>query len=97
MNALSWVAFLSVAVVLLIFLAGCFALEFPRKRRESDAGSVADPKVARMDLKQRAYGKRLRREGRTLLAGKHYTPAVGKPTPAKPTRTDNVTVLRRAK
>lgn len=98
MSALPWVAFLSVAVVLLIFLAGCFALEFPRKRRrESDAGSVADPRVARMDLKQRAYGKRLRREGRTLLAGKEYIPTLTIPAPAKPPRADKVVLLRRAK
>lgn len=97
MNVLPWVAFAAVAAVFLILLAGCCALQSEPRRKDSNAGSVADPKVARMDLKQRAYGKRLRREGRSLLSGKAYKPALTTQQPAKPARTDNVTVLRRAK
>jgi len=64
-------------------------------RSTSPAGSVADPRVARMDLRQRAYGKRLRREGRSLLSGKEYTPALTKEQPAPPPKSGKVVPIRK--
>lgn len=58
--------------------------------------TVADPRIARMVLRQRSFGKRLRREGRSLLAGKAYTPVLTKVEPAA-VRTPNVVPLRRAR
>lgn len=60
-------------------------------------GSVAhDDRVALMAVKQRALGKRMRRDGRSLLAGKAYRPALTKAEPpAKPA--PNVVTLRRAR
>lgn len=84
-------------VLLCILIAGCFALTNKLPEPESRAGSVADPMVARMDLRQRAYGKRLRREGRTLLAGKEYIPTMTKPQPAKPPKADRVVSILRVK
>ena len=52
--------------------------------------SVSDPRVARMDLKRRALGKRLRKQGRTLLAGKAYVPALTKAVEESPPKASKV-------
>jgi hypothetical protein len=45
-------------------------------------GSVVDPRVAKMMLKQRALGKRMRRKGKTLFsASKSYVPVLTKQVP----------------
>jgi hypothetical protein len=50
-----------------------------------------------MDLRQRSYGKRLRREGKTLLSGKAYVPVLTIALPVKPPKADKVTPIRRVK
>lgn len=64
----------------------------PSEPAENTAGSVADPRVARMDLRMRALGKRMRREGRTLHSPqKRYVPVLTKPAPAeRPPKADRV-------
>jgi hypothetical protein len=83
-------AFMGVAVIVIAKLER-------EPRNESTAGSVADPRVARMDLRQRSYGKRLRREGKTLLSGKAYVPVLTIALPVKPPKADKVTPIRRVK
>lgn len=64
-------------------------------------GTAADPDVKQMVVRQRAFGKRLRRQGRSLLGPegkrKAYTPELTKPAPeSPPPRADQVVVpLRR--
>ena len=62
-------------------------------------GSVAhDDRVALMTARQRYLGKRMRREGRSLLAGKAYRPALTKteaPVKVAP-RSAKVLSIRRA-
>ena len=76
--------------------------EWRRLRAESWAPdefqpcSVSDPRVARMDLKRRALGKRMRRQGRTLLGGKGYVPVLTKPAEAPPPKANKVVPIRRA-
>lgn len=59
--------------------------------------TLRDERVALMVLKQRALGKRMRRQGRSLLADKPYTPVLTKPAedPAPP-KADKVVPFRRA-
>lgn len=64
---------------------------------KSTLGTMADPRVAKMVVRQRAYGKRLRRQGRSLLSGKEYIPAMTQPAPAaKPPKGDKVVPIRSA-
>lgn len=59
--------------------------------------TLRDPKVALMVLKQRALGKRMRKQGRSLLASKPYTPALTKPAEEPtPPKADKVVPFRRA-
>lgn len=62
-------------------------------------GTMADARVAAMVVRQRAYGRRLRRQGKTLLAGKEYVPVLTRAVPEHhdpPPRADRVVVpLRR--
>jgi hypothetical protein len=58
-------------------------------------GTLDDPRVARMFVKQRALARRMRRQGRTLLAGKEYVPVLTKPTEPPAPRADKVVTLRR--
>lgn len=44
----------------------------------SSLGTFGDDGVAYMTVKQRALGKRMRRQGRSLLADKPYTPELTK-------------------
>ena len=50
-------------------------------------GTLEDPAVALMVVKQRAFGKRLRRKGLSILSGKDYDPVLTKkadaPEPAR--------------
>lgn len=60
-------------------------------------GTSADPDVKRMEARQRAFGERLRRQGRSLLAGKEYVPSLTKPAePPPPPRANKVVRLRAA-
>lgn len=57
-----------------------------------------DARAASMVVKQRALGKRLRREGRSILsAGREYTPVLTKPAPVveRPPKADKVVPIRR--
>lgn len=59
--------------------------------------SSTDTRIARMALKQRALAKRMRREGRHLLAGKPYVPVLTKPAePERAPRADKVVPIRRS-
>ena len=60
-------------------------------------GSIDEPRVKAMDTRMRAYAKRLRREGRSLTAGKRYIPALTKPADPPTTRPANVTTLRKTR
>lgn len=60
-------------------------------------GSMADPNVARMDMKRKRLGKRMKKQGRSLLTKKAYTPVLTKKTddttPAP--RADKIVPIRR--
>lgn len=58
-------------------------------------GSVAEPRVAAMDLRMRAYAKRLRREGRHLTNGRRYVPVLTKPAEPPPPRAAKVYPIRK--
>lgn len=58
------------------------------------AGTIEDPRIKRMDARQRAFGERLRSQGRSLLAGKPYKPVLTKPTEPPP-RADAIVVPMR--
>lgn len=61
-------------------------------------GTRADPVVARMDMKRKRLGKRMKKQRRSLLADKPYTPVLTKKAdePAPP-RADKVVIpLRRS-
>jgi hypothetical protein len=47
-----------------------------------------------MDLRQRAFGKRMRRQGKSLLSGKDYKPALTKEQPSAPPADGKVVRLR---
>jgi hypothetical protein len=72
-------------------------LETWAEEPRSTLGTMADPRVQVMVTRQRAYGKRLRRQGRSLLSGKEYIPAMTLPAPAKPPKGDKVVPIRRVK
>ena len=68
----------------------------PTGERPGPCSVKGDPRVQAMVVKQRAFGKRLRRQGRTLLAGKEYVPALTKPAePPAPPMADKVVPIRR--
>lgn len=56
---------------------------------------LAHDRAKAMDMKMRAYAKRLRRDGRHLIAGKRYIPALTKPSEPPPTRSGNVLPIRK--
>lgn len=66
-----------------------------RPREISGPGTLDDPRVQNMVIKQRALGKRMRKQGRTLLSGKHYIPALTKPGDAPPPKADKVVPIRK--
>lgn len=57
-------------------------------------GTSSDPRVAAMAEKQRELAARMREEGRHLLTGRAYKPALTKETP--PPRAAEVVPIRRA-
>lgn len=64
-------------------------------------GSFADPRVALVDMKRKQLGKRMKKQGRSLISkrnAKNYVPELTKPAdpPAPPPKADKVvTPLRR--
>lgn len=78
------------ALAFLVKVLGFTATTAPRP------GTVEDPDVANMVVRQRAMGKRMRRQGRSLLSGKAYVPALTKfAEPASPQQPHNVVPLRK--
>lgn len=69
---------------------------------QSILGTMEDPRVATMVVAQRALGRRMKREGKSLLGykrqpGRSYTPVLTKPTPIEPApRSAEVYPIRRA-
>jgi hypothetical protein len=60
-------------------------------------GTLADPRVASMDKRQREHGEVLRLQGRSLLAGKRYIPAGTKPLDAPPPKAGRVVPILAAR
>jgi hypothetical protein len=74
-------------------------LETWAEEPRSTLGTMADPKVQVMVTRQRAYGKRLRRQGRSLLGGKSgkvYKPALTVQVPIKPDDGKVIPIRRKA-
>jgi hypothetical protein len=66
---------------------------------KAGAGTVeGDPRVERMDAKQRALGKRMRRDGRTLHnPARKYVPVLTKPAEdPPPPRANKVVPIRKS-
>ena len=95
-------------VLLLIVLAACIVVarggdfiawlrEELRLARANNwaSGTLEDPRVAAMTMKQRELADQMRQQGRTLLAGKGYVPVLTKPTDAPAPRAHKVVNLRR--
>jgi len=61
----------------------------------SEFGTRKDPRIEAMDKRMRAYGARLKREGRSLLSGKAYIPTLTKAVPQPPPKADKVIPIRR--
>jgi hypothetical protein len=61
-------------------------------------GSSTSPGVARMEKKRKALGKRMKKQGRSLLAKKVYTPVLTKKADdaSPPPRADKVVPIRRS-
>jgi hypothetical protein len=61
-------------------------------------GSLADERVARVDMKRKRLGKRMKKQGRSLLAKKEYTPVLTKKAEdtTTPPRADKVVPIRRS-
>lgn len=82
---------------------------FAPQRPGITGGSLAEPhedtasreelkaydRVKAMDTKLRAYAKRMRRDGRHLIAGKRYIPFGTKPSEPPPTRSGKVLPIRK--
>jgi len=66
---------------------------------EGEPGTVTDPDVRAMVARQRAFGERLRWQGKSLLSGKEYRPVLTKPAdpPPPPPMANRVFPIRRAK
>lgn len=63
-------------------ILGCFVVcHFIARaeQRQRQAEAEGADRTAYLTVKQRAMGKRLRRQGRSLLTGKPYTPVLTKP------------------
>lgn len=58
--------------------------------------TAADPRVAAMAEKQRELAAQMREEGRHLLTGRAYRPALTKPFEAPPPKAAKVFPIRRA-
>lgn len=69
--------------------------EFAPRRPGISGGTIAEPRVKKMDERMRAYAKRLRRDGRHLIAGKRYIPDGTKPSEPPATRSGNVLPIRK--
>lgn len=67
----------------------------PRPVERGD-GTRSDPKVQKMEERQRAFGERLREQGRSLLAGKEYVPALTRGFEPPIPRANKVVPIRRA-
>lgn len=98
-----WLVVLLVVLLSAGDIVGWAREEWRRLRAETWAPdnapcTVQDPRVALMTLKQRALGKRMRRDGRSLLASKPYVPVLTKPaaSEATPPKSDKVVPIRRA-
>lgn len=64
-------------VVMVCCFVGCHVIA-KHEAKKPAPGTLEDDKVAYMLVKQRAMGKRLRKQGRSLLSGKDYTPELTK-------------------
>lgn len=100
-DAIALVLLLIVLAFIIVAARGGDIAEWVREEtrlaraRTWEPGTLSDPKVARMFIKQRAMARRMRRQGRTLLAGKEYVPVLTKPTEPPAPRADKVVTLRR--
>lgn len=67
--------------------------------RTGTKSSDYEARVKAMELRQREYGKKLRRQGRTLLANKYYIPVLTKPSdpPYPPPMASKVVPILRRK
>lgn len=63
---------------------------------ERGDGTANDPKVKRLLDQQVAIAERLRDQGRSILAGKQYIPALTKPADGPPPKANKVVPIRRA-
>jgi hypothetical protein len=100
-DAIALVLLLIVLAIVIVIARGGDIIDWLRdeahlaRARTWEPGTLSDPKVARMFVKQRAMARRMRRQGRTLLAGKDYVPVLTKPTEPPAPRADKVVTLRR--
>jgi hypothetical protein len=63
---------ITIALVGILVAGACARVDRPP--RKPVTGTTKDPRVEWMDAKQRAYGRWLRKKGRTLLADCEYEP-----------------------
>jgi hypothetical protein len=60
------------------------ALTRRTKPPKSSLGTLGDDRVAYMTVKQRALGKRMRRQGKSILSRSDYTPELTKKAEPEP-------------